>query len=552
MGIEQASARESRKNRAAAADGPPARTTGESRSRATPLLGTALEASITPSDDDADPLIGQTPLGQYRIVQKIGEGGFGAVYVAEQVEVGRKAVIKVMRPRLGASDIFIKRFRREATVLAALDHHHLVRLYNFGELENGQLFLAMEYGGDRTLADEIRLNGRLTPERALLITEQVCEALQEAHSRGVVHRDLKPANILLSRKDGRDWVKVVDVGIAKILEGGIDDGQSRLTDSDIIAGTPAYLSPEQANGKPLDGRSDLYAMGCVLYEMLSGRLPFEAQTPLEFIKAHGLLPPISLGSRGIVTSPAIQALVRRALEKEPAKRFQSATEMAAACAAARMIKTSRSRWLLWLAGGVAVAVATAAAFASLVDSRNARGTEIASAGVAVSETPKAPPVVKISMTPAVRAEPIVKAPEPPVGPPAATPAKESPGRSRHLKKSGQIAEATTVVVNAQTAEVNADTAVVKAWTARIENAAGLDRERRFSESIPIYKQMLAEHPPQAALPSIYLGLANAYYANGNSPDALTYYELYQPSVPPQSAAALAKKIASLRDELGMK
>ncbi|HYV67663.1 MAG TPA: serine/threonine-protein kinase, partial [Myxococcales bacterium] len=205
----------------------PAASTAETEVRTTPVEGTRLDDG---SGDD--PLIGQTPLGQYTILKRIGEGGFGSVYLADQIGVARKAVIKVLRRNLVGSQRFVKRFQREAAVLGALDHHHLIRLFNFGELPGGQLFLAMEYGGDRTLADEIKQHGRLGFERALRITEQVCLALHEAHVHGVVHRDLKPANIMLGQKEGVDWVKVVDVGIAKILDtADVDDGQSGLTDA---------------------------------------------------------------------------------------------------------------------------------------------------------------------------------------------------------------------------------------------------------------------------------------------------------------------------------
>jgi len=319
-----------------------ARTTGESVGRHTPLLGTESDAARERTSTElTDPLIGKTPLGQYRILQKIGEGTFGAVYIADQVQVGRKAVIKVLRQGLAGSELFVKRFRREATVLAALDHHHLVRLYNFGELENGQVFLAMEYGGDRTLADEIQLNGRLSVERALRITEQVCSALNEAHNRSVVHRDLKPPNIMLGRKAGQDWVKVVDVGIAKILDTtDVDDKQSKLTDSGVIIGTPAYFSPEQARGFQVDGRSDIYAMGCILYEMLSGRLPIEALSPNDYIRAHTVEPPIPLKSRGVHVPSIVEDIVNKALAKDPGKRFQTASEMAACAAEARRRLTS--------------------------------------------------------------------------------------------------------------------------------------------------------------------------------------------------------------------
>src|SRR5438552_593131 len=156
--------------------------------------------SQTPVPGGPDPLIGTRPIGQYQIIRKIGAGGFGAVYLAEQIGVDRKAVIKVLHKKSDDPELFVKRFEREAAVLARLDNPHLVRLYNFGKLDDGQLFVAMEYGGDATLASAMQESGRLEPDRALLIAEQICEALEEAHQHGIVHRDLKPHNILLGRK----------------------------------------------------------------------------------------------------------------------------------------------------------------------------------------------------------------------------------------------------------------------------------------------------------------------------------------------------------------
>src|SRR5437762_207753 len=152
----------------------------------------------TDEDDTApDMLVGTTILGQYEIVKKIGDGGFGSVYLANQLGVQRRAVVKVVNTVTDEdSQVVLKRFQREATVLGALDNSHLVKLYNFGSLEDGRPFLAMEYGGDVTVADEMKKQRKLKPERALMIAEQVCEALEEAHSRGIIHRDLKPQNIM--------------------------------------------------------------------------------------------------------------------------------------------------------------------------------------------------------------------------------------------------------------------------------------------------------------------------------------------------------------------
>lgn len=306
---------------------PPPRSEKPSAKEKPPVLSTIPTEAF-------DPLIGTVPLGQYRITACIGKGGFGAVYLADQVGVDRRAALKVVHRELHADPVFELRFHREAKVLAALDHHHIVRLYNFGTLPDERLFLAMEYGGDRTLADLVRQEGPLPSVRALRIFEQICEALCEAHAHGVIHRDMKPENVLLSVKNGEDWAKLVDVGIAKILER--EPGDLMLTGTGQIIGTPPYFSPEQGRGLPVDARSDVYSAGIVLYEMLTGRLPIDASTPLDYVHAHAVQPPTPASKYGIKLPPEVDAILAKTLQKEPAKRFQSAEELRAAVHAARL------------------------------------------------------------------------------------------------------------------------------------------------------------------------------------------------------------------------
>jgi tRNA A-37 threonylcarbamoyl transferase component Bud32 len=338
--------------------------TGETLAR-TPALAFSVSTAKTKASDD--PLIGQIPLGQYRIIKKIGEGGFGAVYLAEQLGVDRKAVIKVLHKKLVESPVFVKRFEREASVLARLDHHHLVRLYNFGEFGDGNLFLAMEYGGDSTVADQLKHDGPFAPRRALAIAAQICEALGEAHRSGVVHRDLKPANVLLSKKSDLDWAKLVDVGIAKILDRG-DVEDASLTGAGMIIGTPAYFSPEQARGLGVDARSDLYSLGVVLYEMLTGKLPITALTPVDYVRAHAIEAPKTLKQGGVVLPAAVQAILDKALVKDRSKRFQTARELSdALTAAGRSLDAAwapRTKKMVW-SGAVLAVAAGAAAYAVL-------------------------------------------------------------------------------------------------------------------------------------------------------------------------------------------
>src|SRR5262249_48187158 len=252
-----------------------------------------------PKAREGDLMPGAILLHQFRIMKKLGEGGFGAVYLAEQLGLERKAVIKVVHPLLVEDERFVQRFHREARVLASLDHHHLVKVFNFGQLPTGMLFLAMEYGGDRTLAQELHDAGRFDARRALHIMSQVLDALFEAHQNGIVHRDLKPANVLLGVRGGEEWVKVVDVGIAKGIAGDEEAPDEQLTGTGMVLGTPSYYSPEQARGLPIDGRSDLYAAGIVLYEMLTGQLPIKGRTPIDYVRAHAVEQPTPAKKYGV-------------------------------------------------------------------------------------------------------------------------------------------------------------------------------------------------------------------------------------------------------------
>jgi serine/threonine-protein kinase len=288
-------------------------------------------------DEPLDMLVGQTILGQYEIVKKIGDGGFGSVYLANQLGVSRRAVVKVVNTTTDEdSQVVLKRFQREATVLGALDNSHLVRLYNFGSLEDGRPFLAMEYGGDVTVAEEMKKLRKMKPERALQIGEQVCEALDEAHRRGIIHRDLKPQNIMLSRKEGADWVKVVDVGIAKIMDvSDVDPDGHKLTGTGMVIGTPAYFSPEQCHGVGMDGRSDLYTLAVVLYEMIAGQLPLKGLSPVDYVRAHVVDPPVPLRKHVPTLPPFVESAIMKALNKKADQRYANAMEMREALRSAR-------------------------------------------------------------------------------------------------------------------------------------------------------------------------------------------------------------------------
>ncbi len=271
-----------------------------------------------------DPMIGRWILDQYLVRARIGEGGMGAVYLAEQPSVGRNAVIKIVHPWLSSDPKIAARFDTEARAAARLQNPHIVSIYNYGRLPDHTLFIAMEYLEGCTIAELMRSEGRLDPHRAVGIATQVCEALQEAHRRGVVHRDLTPNNLMLvARRGGPDFVKVLDFGVAKL-------GGAEATAGRGAVGTPGYMAPEQLRDEPVDGRADIYALAHILYEMLTGRAAFEASSPAALLNKHlNELPrPMMAAAPGIDINPGLEACVMRGLAKHPYQRPQDADTFA--------------------------------------------------------------------------------------------------------------------------------------------------------------------------------------------------------------------------------
>jgi serine/threonine-protein kinase len=217
--------------------------------------------------------------------------------------------------------------------MSHLEHPNTVKVLLYGELDDGSLYIVMEYLEGRNLNQVVRKEGPLTPERAVPILIQVCGALQEAHLQGIIHRDLKPENIFLSTNGGlRDYPKVLDFGLAKVTERELRPGSIMLTQEGMVFGTPEFMSPEQAQGKVLDARSDIYSLAIILYEVLTGKLPFEAKTPMEYIQAHVTKQPIALDDRvpGKKFPPGLGGAIARALEKAPEKRYGTAADFAQA------------------------------------------------------------------------------------------------------------------------------------------------------------------------------------------------------------------------------
>jgi eukaryotic-like serine/threonine-protein kinase len=273
-------------------------------------------------------LVGRLVDGRYHIESRLGEGGMGEVYVAHQAAVGRKVALKRLLPEHMGKPQIAERFGREARAMACLESDHTIRLFDFGSVDAAPYF-TMELLEGATLEDDIAAAGQLSPDRALAIVEQVCESLEDAHEHDLLHRDLKPANIFLARdRKLGERVKVLDFGIAKFL----DDEDDRLTAAGDVVGTPHYVSPEALRGDQLDGRADLYALGIIVYEMLSGACPFQGRTPLEIISMHlteVARPVHEACPQAKVPRPVSDFLVR-ALDKEPAGRPADAAAFAAA------------------------------------------------------------------------------------------------------------------------------------------------------------------------------------------------------------------------------
>ena len=230
-------------------------------------------------------------LAGYRIETLIGQGSTGAVYAAEDVALKRRVALKVLLPELARDERFRERFLRESRLAAALEHPHIVPIHGVGECD-GVLFLAMRYVGSRDLAATLQRLGRLEPERAVDICGQVASALDAAHAHDLVHRDVKPGNILLAREAEGDFAYLCDFGLAKH-----GSAVTSLTGARAIVGTVGYLSPEQIDGLPVDGRTDVYALGCVLFESLVGSPPFVRDNELATIVAHRTEPPPRVSER---------------------------------------------------------------------------------------------------------------------------------------------------------------------------------------------------------------------------------------------------------------
>jgi serine/threonine-protein kinase len=278
-----------------------------------------------------DPLIGRLINDRFKVVALIARGGMGKVYRSEQAPLGRVCALKVLNPNYaGDSDPeFHKRFFLEASIASKLTHPNTVTIFDYGRTDDEVYYIAMEYLEGRTLHRAIREEAPFDEERGAHIARQICRALREAHSLGVIHRDLKPANIyLVDHADEVDFVKVLDFGLVKSVDGTAEE----LTQAGLFMGSPKYMSPEQIRGDRVDARTDIYSLGIVLYEMITGKVPFDRANSVNILMAHvnETPPPLRQINPACAVSPALEDVIFKCIAKDPATRFSSMDEVLAA------------------------------------------------------------------------------------------------------------------------------------------------------------------------------------------------------------------------------
>src|SRR5262245_54111075 len=286
----------------------------------------------SPGSVTMDPLIGSIVLDRYEIVRRIGSGGMGSVYIGRQKAVSRDVALKILRSDLMTNEHVKERFRREAEIIGKLRHPNTIQLIDYGETPEGLAVMVMELLVGQPLNERLKEKGPLPLADAITVGQEIAQSLAEAHLLGMVHRDLKPANIFLVEVAGQTHVKVLDFGIARIL----DEEATRLTSTGQVFGTPRYMSPEQAlSTGEVDSRSDLYALGLIIYECIVGQPPFVAQTSIQYLSAHSTMTPPKLRDHYAEAPEVLENLIDACLAKGAEERPQTASEVAGFLAAIR-------------------------------------------------------------------------------------------------------------------------------------------------------------------------------------------------------------------------
>jgi eukaryotic-like serine/threonine-protein kinase len=417
----------------------------------------------------ADPLISQLVADRYRILRKLGEGGMGSVYLAEHVVIQKKFALKVLAPELARRADLVARFLQEARSASRISHENVIDISDFGQSPDGLVYIAMEFLDGKDLGEIVRSQGAMAWRDARDIVLQICRALRAAHDKGIVHRDMKPENIFLVHREGQPhFVKILDFGIAKVM--GLDPNGPRLTRTGMIFGTPEYMAPEQAEGKDTDHRADIYAVGCIMYHLITGQTPFVAESFMTMLTKHLMEDPVppSMRRPDLVITPEMDVLVLKALEKDRDKRWQSMAELleavsvcpgppdeapkpasgqtvemggAHAAAALRVLQSrgTDQQTARISRGAVDSALSSAEMAGTAAGARKSKKTVLlVAAGVAIGvgvaiwlamsrgQPPAAPPVATPAVTPAPVAAPTPVPPPPPAPVPAAAVAAETP------------------------------------------------------------------------------------------------------------------------------
>lgn len=300
---------------------------------ATRLVSTS-QVPVQRVTDPDDPLIGVELAGRYQVIRRVGEGGMGLVYEGRHAVIEKQVAIKVLRDDFSKRPEVVERFRQEAKSASRIGNAHIVDIHDFGETPSGASYFVMEFLKGQDLADCFDSGEPLPEERIISIALQCCKALGAAHRKGIVHRDMKPENVFLSNRDGeRDFVKIVDFGIAKMSDIETEGAPGRkLTKTGMIFGTPEYMAPEQAKGSELDHRVDIYALGVILYEAVTGRVPFVGDSFMGILTQHMFEepPPLREINPDCTCSAALESVIARAMAKDPDQRFQTMEQLAVA------------------------------------------------------------------------------------------------------------------------------------------------------------------------------------------------------------------------------
>jgi len=350
-----------------------------------------------------------TALGQYQLLQLLGEGGMGRVFLAEHSKLGRRVAIKLLRPEFAYQPEAVQRFFGEARVVNRINHEHIVEIVDFVDGEGAEKYYVMELLRGQSLRELLDQRGALPLARTLHIAAQICETLAAVHSANVVHRDLKPDNVFLVERAGQvDFVKLLDFGVAKLLDTSSPTGtkRSNQTAAGGLLGTPEYMAPEQLSGKPVDARTDIYALGVMLFELLAGRKPFEAESFGEIVVKH--LTEAPPHPNAVMKTPlpaAIDAVIFQCLQKAPADRPQSMGQLRQALAGDATAAAARPKTKApWLAIGLGFTAAAAIAAVAIVDPLHWRSQPVIA--------PRPPAAAAEEVKPAEPPKPVADAPAP--------------------------------------------------------------------------------------------------------------------------------------------